>query len=877
MADEPYSIPEGQAQDEDQIFILTANHTSRTVPIHKAGMTVGSKPDNDIVLDDPLVAQYHARIERGDGHYQVIDLNSVSGTFLGDLRLHAGVPVEWAPDVTLRIGENWLGLRPAGGEAVPEETVPSQALAAQNQALTAPSQALAEPGQALPEIDPNLIHWSAGKQIGVYAATEQVSIAPGNSSTVSMVLYNQGQSTDHFRLNVSGVPLSWLGSIPSVETVPAQAEQQADLLIDLPQAPTSRAGRHVVTVQVTSQEMPTEQVEVTITLTVLAYANFSCTLYPETHAPDKPAQVKIENLGNMPETFSISVNDPSGKLKIELGSEQCKIAEGESALVDLHVTPPVDLLGFEKRAYPFTLEVRSGAGQAQTFDFSVTSREMFPVWLIPILVAGILGLCGVAWALSGNLGDLWQTPTPTVAVAVGLVDTDGDGLTDVDEVLFGSDPMLADTDGDGLKDGDEQRAGTNPVTVDSDGDTLSDGQEVLVFFTSPINPDSDGDGMNDNVDPDPAHLPTATPIPPTATLVPPTATPIPPTATPIPPTVTPIPPSPTSAPPLLTDTPMPTATSAPPTATPPEVIINGWIAFVSWRDGDPEMYLYRADTRSELRLTDNSYEDRNLTWAPTDHRMAYDTNRDGNFEIYIMNSDGIVQTRLTNDPAQDSNPVWSSDGTRLAFLSDRDGNIEIYSMNTDGSDQTRLTDSPTNECCLQWSPLGNFIAFMSNPDGVWGLYRMNPDGSDQRMLALASASPPAWSPDGARLAFVSDRDGNAEIYAVNNDGTGEVRLSNNSAQDTNPVWSPNGSLIAFLSNRDGNFEVYMMNPDGSGQTRLVDSVGDECCLVWSPDGTQLAFASDVGNNYEVYVLSFDLGVVRLTDDPAYDAPLAWHP
>jgi predicted component of type VI protein secretion system len=259
-------MPESQAQDEDQILILTANHTSRVVSIHKSGVTVGSKPDNDIVLDDPQVAQYHARIERDGGHYQVIDLNSASGTFLGDLRLRAGVPVEWTPDKTLRIGENRFGLRMSGGEAEPAETAPSQ---------------------ALPEIDPNLIHWSANKQIGVYVATEQLSIAPGKSSTVSMVLYNQGQSTVHLHLTVSGVPLSWVGSIPSVEAIPAQAEQQANLGIHLPQAPTPRAGRHVVTIQVTNQETPLEQVEFTITLTILACA-FSCTLYPETHTPTTP-------------------------------------------------------------------------------------------------------------------------------------------------------------------------------------------------------------------------------------------------------------------------------------------------------------------------------------------------------------------------------------------------------------------------------------------------------------------------------------------------------------------------------------------------------------------------------------------------------------
>ena len=42
-------------------------------------------------------------------------------------------------------------------------------------------------------------------------------------------------------------------------------------------------------------------------------------------------------------------------------------------------------------------------------------------------------------------------------------DTDGDGLTDVEERRLGTDPRMADTDGDGLPDGDEVRFGSDPL------------------------------------------------------------------------------------------------------------------------------------------------------------------------------------------------------------------------------------------------------------------------------------------------------------------------------------------------------------------------------------------------------------------------------
>ena len=81
-----------------------------------------------------------------------------------------------------------------------------------------------------------------------------------------------------------------------------------------------------------------------------------------------------------------------------------------------------------------------------------------------------------------------------------LGDTDGDGLTDQDEVnIYGSNPFIVDTDGDGLLDGDEVNTyGTDPIISDTDGDGISDPDEINIHGTNPINPDTDGDSLSDS-------------------------------------------------------------------------------------------------------------------------------------------------------------------------------------------------------------------------------------------------------------------------------------------------------------------------------------------------------------------------------------------
>jgi hypothetical protein len=53
-------------------------------------------------------------------------------------------------------------------------------------------------------------------------------------------------------------------------------------------------------------------------------------------------------------------------------------------------------------------------------------------------------------------------------------DSDGDGLTDWEEILWGTDPFNPDTDGDGTSDGDEVRLGRNPLIPGPNDVIISD-------------------------------------------------------------------------------------------------------------------------------------------------------------------------------------------------------------------------------------------------------------------------------------------------------------------------------------------------------------------------------------------------------------------
>jgi Tol biopolymer transport system component len=263
-------------------------------------------------------------------------------------------------------------------------------------------------------------------------------------------------------------------------------------------------------------------------------------------------------------------------------------------------------------------------------------------------------------------------------------------------------------------------------------------------------------------------------------------------------------------------------------------------------------------------------------------QIAFVSNRDGNPEIYVMNADGTNQRNLSQiSAADDYSPGWTPDGNQIAFHSNRDGNFEIYVMNADGSNIRRLTQNSADDYFPVWSPDGNQIAFYSNRDGNFEIYVMNGDGGNVRQLTDNSAfdAYPAWSPDDNLITFFSDRDGNFEIYVMNaDDGSFVRRLTQNSADNRVPEWSPDGSQIVFASNRDGNDEIYVMNADGGNVLRLTQNPGDDFAPNWSPDGSQIVFHSDKDGNIEIYVMNADgSNIRRLTNNEFTDRDPVWRP
>ncbi|MFL6332500.1 MAG: PKD domain-containing protein [Pyrinomonadaceae bacterium] len=171
-------------------------------------------------------------------------------------------------------------------------------------------------------------------------------------------------------------------------------------------------------------------------------------------------------------------------------------------------------------------------------------------------------------------------------------------------------------------------------------------------------------------------------------------------------------------------------------------------------------------------------------------------------------------------------------------------------------------------------------------------FLVSPFYEQPRLVTSFGASPgasfdffalPVLQAGAARMVFSSDRDGNKQIYAMNADGSGQIRLTNNGANDDGPRFSPNGTKIVFQSDRDnlstGAGDIYVMNADGTSQQRLTMDANDDCAPSWSPDGSKIVFQSlRDGQSYQIYVMNADgSNQVNLSNSAGSDRQPSWSP
>jgi len=319
----------------------------------------------------------------------------------------------------------------------------------------------------------------------------------------------------------------------------------------------------------------------------------------------------------------------------------------------------------------------------------------------------------------------------------------------------------------------------------------------------------------------------------------------------------------------------------------PQISPDGqWVVYVrQWQDLMTDrrysnLWLVRADGTDHRPLTTGKFSESQPRWSSDGKRIAYLSNRDGSPQIYVRWMDGGMTqpvTRMTNPPGT---VTWSPDGKSIAFLAlvPKPALVVGQPITPPPGAVWAAPPKYTDRLVFRFDGVGEV------PTGFVHLFVVPSEGGTARQLTSGDhhhggmpygGGAIAWTPDAAELIIPARRGENpewnsreSELFAVSVKDGALRRLTERFGPDQSPAVSPDGRLIAYTGYDDRkqgyqNTLLYVMNRDGSGKrvlsTRIDNSVGSP---VWAADGKSVYVQVDDRGNTKVALVALD-GTVRI--------------
>ncbi len=182
-----------------------------------------------------------------------------------------------------------------------------------------------------------------------------------------------------------------------------------------------------------------------------------------------------------------------------------------------------------------------------------------------------------------------------------------------------------------------------------------------------------------------------------------------------------------------------------------------------------DIFIVPTEYSSTRNITGTSdVHERNARWSPNGDWIAFISDKTGDDEVYLIQPDGKNMTQLTKDTkAYRYNLTWSPDSKKL-INSDNARRLTVIDIT--GKTEKEIYKSKTYSVTdVAWSPDSRWISFAyTNPEGfsIINFYSLEQNKTYQITSEFYSSSDMVFSDDGKYLFFTSDRDFNPRVSSV---------------------------------------------------------------------------------------------------------------
>lgn len=284
-------------------------------------------------------------------------------------------------------------------------------------------------------------------------------------------------------------------------------------------------------------------------------------------------------------------------------------------------------------------------------------------------------------------------------------------------------------------------------------------------------------------------------------------------------------------------------------------IFNSKLTFVgrSSQSATKQIYISDFDGSNAYPITRGNAPHLSPSWNKDGSLIAYTSYEDGNPDLFIYDVATRKSRKISGIKGINSGGNFSVNGKLLAFTGSVNGDADIYTISTTGGSRKLFVTGTGPDVDPTFSPDGKMMAFVSgrfgNPHIFVAQLQWKGDSevrvlSDKRLTYAGwYNATPAWTPESDRLAFAGyDKEiDRFDLFLVNPDGTKLERLTLRTGDNERPWFSPNGQNIVFMSNRTNGqnvksvHQLYMMNRDGSNQRALNTGLYEAQTPSWGPN------------------------------------------
>ena len=351
----------------DELIVTRKEEPPQFYKLSKSLHIIGRDESNDIPLNAKPISRNHARCERRNGIWHIIDLGSTNGTYLNGERMATNGEQVWKSGHPVQIGPYTLQWQSA------LDTITDQTL------ILAPE----EFEQALADVADEI----ADGDLNVALTPDTFELKEGDSAEIKIGILSESQLTKHFEIEVRGFPNDWYRLSHTQIALTPKKHTMVTISLRIPRSGSATGGDHdydVLLKDIHNNTITTVSGKVTVP----TFTEFSLSLNGGAVQNAGNVYMVVANEGNLPDHYKVKMMGIGQNLQFSADSWDTSLLPNTSDTMRSEISALKRPLIGKPISEKFSVLATAGSG--------LERKAAGEILITPIVSMGLVALVALA-------------------------------------------------------------------------------------------------------------------------------------------------------------------------------------------------------------------------------------------------------------------------------------------------------------------------------------------------------------------------------------------------------------------------------------------------------------------------------------------------